>query len=74
MDVGGDFYDVFARGDDWVLVIGDVCGRGAEAAALTALARHTIRAQAQHLERPSEILLGAARGGRGGVGRRRRAS
>jgi serine phosphatase RsbU (regulator of sigma subunit) len=37
-------------------VIGDVCGRGAEAAQLTGLARHTIRAQAQHLERQSEIL------------------
>ncbi|MDA0178725.1 SpoIIE family protein phosphatase [Solirubrobacter phytolaccae] len=57
MDVGGDFYDVFPRGDAWVMVIGDVCGRGAEAAQLTSLARHTIRAQAQHLERPSEILL-----------------
>jgi len=57
MDVGGDFYDVFPRGDEWVMVIGDVCGRGAEAAALTGLARHTIRAQAQHLERPSEIML-----------------
>ena len=56
MEVGGDFYDVFPRGEDWVMVIGDVCGRGAEAAALTGLARHTIRAQAQHLERPSEIL------------------
>jgi serine phosphatase RsbU (regulator of sigma subunit) len=56
MDVGGDFYDVFPRGEDWVMVIGDVCGRGAEAAQLTGLARHTIRAQAQHLERPSEIL------------------
>ena len=56
MDVGGDFYDVFPRGEDWVMVIGDVCGRGAEAAALTGLARHTIRAQAQHLEHPSEIL------------------
>lgn len=57
MDVGGDFYDVIPRGDGWVMVIGDVCGRGAEAAALTGLARHTIRAQAQHLEHPSEIML-----------------
>jgi serine phosphatase RsbU (regulator of sigma subunit) len=56
MEVGGDFYDVFPRGEDWVMVIGDVCGRGAEAAALTGLARHTIRAQAEHLEHPSEIL------------------
>jgi sigma-B regulation protein RsbU (phosphoserine phosphatase) len=56
MDVGGDFYDVFPREEDWVVVIGDVCGRGAEAAALTGLARHTIRAQAQHLDHPHEIL------------------
>jgi sigma-B regulation protein RsbU (phosphoserine phosphatase) len=56
VDVGGDFYDVFAREDDWVLVIGDVQGRGAEAAALTSLARHTIRAQAQHHPTPSAIL------------------
>ena len=38
------------------MVIGDVCGRGAEAATLTGLARHTIRAQAQYLDAPSEIL------------------
>ncbi|MDA0138069.1 serine/threonine-protein phosphatase [Solirubrobacter sp. CPCC 204708] len=57
MDVGGDFYDVFPRGEDWLMVIGDVCGRGAEAAALTGLARHTIRAQAQHRESPSDILF-----------------
>jgi serine phosphatase RsbU (regulator of sigma subunit) len=37
-------------------VIGDVCGRGAEAAQLTGLARHTIRAKAQHVDRPCEIL------------------
>ncbi len=42
-EVGGDFYDVFRAGDDWVLVIGDVCGKGPEAAQLTALCRHTIR-------------------------------
>jgi DNA-binding response OmpR family regulator len=56
IEVGGDFYDVFAAGEDWVAVMGDVCGRGAEAAALTSLARHTIRALAQHVARPSEIL------------------
>ncbi len=44
-EVGGDFYDCFAIGDDeWALVIGDVCGKGAEAATLTALARYTLRA------------------------------
>jgi sigma-B regulation protein RsbU (phosphoserine phosphatase) len=56
IEVGGDFYDVFAAGEDWIVVIGDVCGRGAEAAALTSLARHSIRALAQHVEPPSEIL------------------
>ncbi|MBV2357061.1 SpoIIE family protein phosphatase [Streptomyces sp. J2-1] len=43
LDVGGDFYDAVAAGDRISLVIGDVCGRGAEAAAFTSLARHTLR-------------------------------
>ena len=47
--VGGDFYDVFPIGEQqWALVIGDVCGRGPDAAALTGIARHTIRAAARH--------------------------
>jgi serine phosphatase RsbU (regulator of sigma subunit) len=47
--VGGDFYDVFAIDDgEWALVIGDVCGTGADAAALTSIARHTVRAAARH--------------------------
>jgi serine phosphatase RsbU (regulator of sigma subunit) len=46
-EVGGDFYDVFALdGQLWGLAIGDVCGKGPEAAALTAMARHTVRALA----------------------------
>jgi serine phosphatase RsbU (regulator of sigma subunit)/anti-sigma regulatory factor (Ser/Thr protein kinase) len=45
--VGGDFYDLFAVGGGrWCFVVGDVCGTGAEAAAVTGLARHTIRALA----------------------------
>ena len=45
--VGGDFYDLFALGGGrWCWVVGDVCGTGAEAAAVTGLARHTIRALA----------------------------
>ncbi|MCS0603511.1 SpoIIE family protein phosphatase [Streptomyces sp. LP11] len=43
LDVGGDFYDAVITGDRISLFIGDVCGRGAEAAAYTALARHTLR-------------------------------
>jgi PAS domain S-box-containing protein len=47
--VGGDFYDVFeVDPDHWAIVIGDVCGTGPAAAALTGLARHTIRASAWH--------------------------
>jgi serine phosphatase RsbU (regulator of sigma subunit) len=44
MDVGGDFYDVIQRPDgSWLLVIGDVCGRGPAAAAMTGVVRHTLR-------------------------------
>ncbi len=42
-EVGGDFYEVFAVPGGWAVVLGDVSGRGAAAAALTAEARHTIR-------------------------------
>jgi serine phosphatase RsbU (regulator of sigma subunit)/PAS domain-containing protein len=44
--VGGDFYEAFPVGRDWMLVVGDVTGRGAPAAALTALMRHTLRTAA----------------------------
>src|SRR5690606_7651397 len=40
--VGGDFYDVHPVDDGWVAFVGDVCGKGAEAAALTSLTRHTL--------------------------------
>jgi len=56
-EVGGDFYDCFATGNgDWAMVIGDVCGKGTEAATLTALARYTLRAAAAHTRRPGAIL------------------
>jgi PAS domain S-box-containing protein len=56
-EVGGDFYDCFPTGaGDWALVIGDVCGKGAEAAALTALARYTLRAAALNTRRPRAVL------------------
>jgi PAS domain S-box-containing protein len=55
-DVGGDFYDVFAAGDGWLFVTGDVVGKGAKAAAITGLARHTLRAAAQYERSPAEML------------------
>jgi PAS domain S-box-containing protein len=54
--VGGDLYDLFAADEDWAFVVGDVCGKGAEAAALTALVRYTIRAEAVHNASPGEVL------------------
>jgi serine phosphatase RsbU (regulator of sigma subunit) len=55
--VGGDFYDLFETGrGDWVMVVGDVCGKGAEAAALTGLVRHTIRAVSVREANPSRVL------------------
>jgi PAS domain S-box-containing protein len=56
-EVGGDFYDVFAYGADrWMLVIGDVCGKGPRAAGVTALTRHTLRATAMAGKSPAEML------------------
>jgi PAS domain S-box-containing protein len=55
-EVGGDFYDVFPRGDGWILAIGDVVGKGARAAGVTALARHTLRAAAMRDEDGEEML------------------
>ena len=55
--VGGDFYDVFEiRDDAWGVVLGDVCGKGAEAAVDTALARYTVRAAAMRNRSPSRVL------------------
>jgi serine phosphatase RsbU (regulator of sigma subunit) len=57
-EVGGDFYDCFRTGEgEWAVVIGDVCGKGAEAAAVTALARYTARASATlHSDSPGVVL------------------
>jgi GAF domain-containing protein len=46
-EVGGDFYDAYATPGGWLTVIGDVAGQGARAAALTGLARFTVRSVAQ---------------------------
>ncbi|HZB77224.1 MAG TPA: SpoIIE family protein phosphatase [Solirubrobacteraceae bacterium] len=57
IEVGGDFYDLFGIADDGVAaLIGDVCGKGPEAASVTALARHTLRAAAVYERRPSAVL------------------
>jgi len=55
--VGGDFYDVFEpRQGEWAIVVGDVCGKGVEAAAITSLVRYTIRALAMKGAAPDEVL------------------
>jgi PAS domain S-box-containing protein len=68
--VGGDFYDIFASEEGvWTVVIGDVSGKGPEAAALTALARHTLfavamgeRSPARNLARLDEAMRRRSRG------------
>lgn len=57
IEVGGDFYDLF-QGDEttWHLTIGDVCGKGPEAAALTGLTRHVLRSAALRHEAPAACL------------------
>ncbi len=54
--VGGDFYDLFATDGRWCFAIGDVCGTGPEAAAVTGLARHTLRALAREGFSPAHIM------------------
>ncbi len=57
LEVGGDFYDLFPLpGGSWGLVVGDVRGHGAEAAAVTALVRHTTRAIGRMERAPAEVL------------------
>ncbi len=57
VEVGGDFYDVFAAGGGrWGVVIGDVSGKGVPAASLTALARYTVRTAAGGGSGPSGVL------------------
>ena len=57
-EVGGDFYDVFQIAvDDWVVVIGDVCGKGVDAAVVTALARYTCRAASVEHDDPARVLI-----------------
>src|SRR6185312_12851732 len=56
-EVGGDFYDIFELASgSWVIALGDVRGKGVQAAVVAALARHTIRAAAVRASQPSEVL------------------
>lgn len=58
MDIGGDFYDVFDLPDGrFVLVVGDVSGKGADAAAQTAMAKYMLRAFAMRDPSPSSVLF-----------------
>lgn len=58
LDIGGDFYDVHGSGDDWLISLGDVCGKGVEAAVLTDRARQSIRTAA-HFDRSPTVVVGA---------------
>jgi len=55
-DVGGDFYDAVRLDDHITLIVGDVQGKGVEAATLTSLARHTLRAGALADGQPAALL------------------
>lgn len=55
--VGGDFYDAFQLSDrDWMVVVGDVCGKGPEAAVLTALTRYSVRGAAMETAELPAVL------------------
>jgi len=58
-EISGDFYDVFRYRDGWAIAIGDVCGKGQDAAAMTAAARHSIRALAHVHSSPGDVLAAA---------------
>jgi serine phosphatase RsbU (regulator of sigma subunit)/PAS domain-containing protein len=55
-EVGGDFYDVFDVDGAWMVVIGDVTGKGPEAASVTSLARYTMRTAAEYESSPAGVL------------------
>jgi serine phosphatase RsbU (regulator of sigma subunit)/PAS domain-containing protein len=56
LEVGGDFYDVYRTPDGWGVSIGDVCGKGEHAAAVTAAARHAVRVLAHTDPDPAGVL------------------
>ncbi len=55
-EVGGDFYDAWEVNDGWMLVIGDVTGKGVKAASVTSLVRHTLRAASEFESSPALLL------------------
>ena len=57
LEVSGDFYDVFPVQGGWAITVGDVCGKGQEAAAMTAAARHAIRVIAHWNPDPVDVLV-----------------
>jgi PAS domain S-box-containing protein len=56
VEVGGDFYDFFETSRGWIVLLGDVTGRGVEAASMTSLVRHGARFLAKDEHSPSMIL------------------
>jgi serine phosphatase RsbU (regulator of sigma subunit) len=56
VEVGGDFFDFFATDAGWIVVLGDVTGKGVEAATMTALMRHGARVASQMETGPAAIL------------------
>jgi serine phosphatase RsbU (regulator of sigma subunit)/PAS domain-containing protein len=53
---GGDFYNVYRTPGGWGVAIGDVCGKGDGAVAVTAAARHAIRVAGHWCADPAEVL------------------
>lgn len=56
VEVGGDFYDAFQSESGWIMLVGDVTGKGVEAAAMTSLVRYGARFVGEHLPEPARIL------------------
>ncbi|MFE5829279.1 PP2C family protein-serine/threonine phosphatase [Streptomyces sp. NPDC056508] len=57
IEVGGDFYDLFhTHGTNYAAVLGDVCGKGVQAAQVSSMVRYTVRADAGEVASPAELL------------------
>jgi phosphoserine phosphatase RsbU/P len=56
LEIGGDFYDVHGEDGDWLVVLGDVCGKGVDAAVLNGRARQSIRTAALFDRSPGKIV------------------